>query len=395
MRVAFWATTFQADTQVMACHLAQQPDVDVLVAMVDPERYSREPVNRLLPLAARVIDRDLRSAEREIKSFAPDVLIVDNHLPKARLVERLYVLWHGFGWRTDDLARMRKELSLLVGDVTRPNPNFRWHAVGDWDRDYRIHHSQLAPENVLVLGAPYSDLLLPRGALSSQLSRTDHSHHYTIPIDRSPTVMIGLTWHHGGAFGHWGDEATLLATLCERIGAMNANVLLRMHDRHRYEASYLKLVDRVAARHPHVQVKFKSDSPDSLIDLLISDVAVSNYSSLLNHFYYTGRASVHIDPTPNDGRTAYYRELKWGSVRKREITDKTEQWKLAPDEIGGLRATSFDEMCAMIEQGLREPRCCEDKARAFIDRYIAGADGRSCERTNQALRAWLAPPNAP
>lgn len=388
MRVAFWATTFQADNQVMACHLAGLPGVEVLVAMSAPGRYAAEPVNRLLPLGARVIDRDARGAEREVKSFAPDVLIVDNHLPKDRLAERLYVLWHGFGWRIDDLSRMRKEVAALVGDVTQSNPNFRWHAVGDWDRDYRIHHSQLAPDNVIALGSPYSDLLLPQSDLSSQLSRSDLAPHYTIPVDRRPTVMIGLTWHHGGAFGHWGDEATLLATLCERIGAMNANVLVRMHDRHRYEARYLKLVDRVAAQHAHVQVKFKSDNPDSLIDLLVSDVVVSNYSSLLNHFYYTGRPSVHIDPTPNDGRTAYYRELKWGFVRKREITDNAEQWKLAPDEIGGLRAQSFDELCTMIEQGLREPTCCDAQARAFTDRYITSADGSSRERAAQGLLQW-------
>lgn len=388
MRVAFWSTTFQADNQVLACHLAAQPGVDVLVAMTAPDRYETEPVNRLLPLAARVIDRDARGAEREVKSFAPDVLVVDNHLPKQRLADRLYVLWHGFGWRIDDLSRMRKELATLVGDVTRPSPNFRWHAVGDWDREYRIQHSQLAQENVLALGAPYSDLLLPDSELSSRLSRADLAQHYTIPIDRRPTVLIGLTWHHGGAFGHWGDEASLLATLCERIGAMNANVLLRMHDRHRYESAYLKLVDRVASQHAHVQVKFKSDSPDSLIDLLVSDVAVSNYSSLLNHFYYTGRPSVHIDPTPNDGRTAHYRELKWGFVRKREITDENEQWKLAPDEIGGLRARSFDELCAMIEQGLREPDCCKDKSRAFVERYITGADGSSRARAAEALLRW-------
>ncbi len=357
--------------------------------MSAPERYAAEPINRYLPLSATVIDRDARDALRRVKDFAPDVLIVDNHLPSELLAPRLYVLWHGFGWRFDDLSRMRAELAGLVGDVTVPNPRFRWHAAGDWDRNYRIEHSEIAADNVVALGSPYSDLLLPSSPIAAQLDRAALAPHYTIDVAHRKTVLIGLTWHHGGAFGQWGDEASLLATLCERIGAMNANVLIRMHDRHRYENAYLKVVDRVTRELPHVQVKFKNESPDSLLDLWLSDVAVSNYSSLLNHCYYGGRPSVHIDPTPTTGKQAHYRELKWGFVRKRAMKDAGEQWKLPPTEIGGLRAQSFEQLLSMIERGLNEPGCCSAIAKAFTDRYIAAADGTSCERTHQGLRAWL------
>ncbi|MEM6295422.1 MAG: hypothetical protein AAGA54_29380 [Myxococcota bacterium] len=388
LKICFWCTSFQADNQALAAHLAQSPGFEVLVAMDDPARYSAEPVERLLPMRGRWLDRRDADTPKAIEAWAPDVLVVDNHLPKQRLAPRVFVLWHGFGWRYDDLSVMRKQLRKLVGDVTRPNRRFRWQAFGEWDQRYRVSHSRLDPENVVALGSAYSDVLLPGSDVQRRFSRAEVQAHYCIDLSR-PTVLVGLSWHHGGALGHWGDDEALHEQLVAHVGASGANVLLRLHDRHRYEPAYVAVMEGLAARHAHVALKFKSESPDSLVDLLVSDVMISNYSSFLNAFYYTQRPSIHIDPVSGISGQHVTRTMKRGKLRVRSVRDPLSTWKLSPDEIGGLRATSFEELLAAIDLSLADPTCCQERSARFVARYITNPDGHTRERIGRALAAWV------
>ena len=389
MKVCFWSTTFQSDVQCLAHYLTQQPGVEVLVAMNAPERYDREAIARVLPFHGRVIDRKAATARGEIERFGADVVIIDNHLPSFRIAKRMLVLWHGFGWRVDDLAQMRRDLRKHVGDVTKPNANFRWQAFGDWDRRYRIEHSQLAPDNVLALGSAFSDWLLPNSALRGSFDRDAVQADYTIDLSR-PTLLLALTWHHGGSLGHWGDESDLLDRLLRHIEARGANTLLRMHDRYRYEPTYLATLERLVNGRASVQLKYKSSSPDSLVDQLVSAAMISNYSSILNGFYHTRRPTLHIDPADTTGKAQYYRRWKSGRVQSVRVKDPQRIWKLDPGEHGGLRAQSFDELLSAVDLALSDPGCCEQRALDFCRRYISAADGRTCERITRMLHAWLA-----
>jgi hypothetical protein len=385
LRVCVWTSGLQADTQALVHYLGGQHDIAVTVAMDQPARYAAEPVNQILPIKARFVDRGEPGLARALKREGFDLLIVDNHLPHEAIAPRLFVLWHGFGWRLDDLSTMRKELALLVGDVTRPNPRFRWQAFGEWDRDYRIRHSRLAAENVVALGSAYSDLLRPERALAREAR--------VLPGQGSPLILLGLTWHHGAALAQWGDDASVLARLFDHAASRRAHVLVRMHDRHRFEAGYLAAIDRAAAGRPYVRITFKSDHPDSLVDLLQSDVLVSNYSSLLNAFYYTRRPTVHLDPHAPGATEYVYTRWKRGKLRQERAASSEEIWKLNPGEIGGLRVQSLDEALAAIDQALDDPGCCDSLARRFTDRYITGVDGHTCERITAFLRGWVASPS--
>lgn len=388
MKICFWATSFQADNQALASHLSRQPGVDVLVALDSPDAYRREAVWELLPINARLIDRQGRDALREVEAFAPDCLIVDNHLPKQRVAQRLYVLWHGYGWRVDDLGTMKRELHKLVGNVERPNPSFRWHAFGPWDRSYRTEHSGFAEENVVSLGSAYSDLLMPDSPDRVQLNRDRVQRHYRIDLSR-PTVLLGMTWHHGGSLSHWGDDEALHDQLAAAVGEAGANLLIRMHDRHRYGGAEIARMESLAARYPHVQLKFKNAAPDSLVDVLVSSVMISNYSSFLNAFYYTGRPSIHIDPIARGGSPNYRRDLRWGRIWTRKVSDPLATWKLRPDDVGGIIAHDFSELLAALRRCLSQPDCCSELSRDFTRRHIAQADGQTCARISSYLRNWL------
>jgi hypothetical protein len=390
MKICFWATSFQADNQALACYLSREPGIEVVVALDDPERYRREPVWDVLPFEGRLLDRRESSTLGAIEAAEPDCLIVDNHLPKRRLAPHLYVLWHGYGWRVDDLSTMKRELARLVGPVDAANPHFRWHAFGPIDRAYRIEHSGLAEENVIAGGSPYSDLLLPDGPHRVQLDPARVQAHYSIDL-RRPTLLLGMTWHHGGALGHWGNDQELHERLAIHLERRGVNLLIRMHDRHRYEAADVARMEELAARHQNVQLKFKSSSPDSLIDVLVSSLMISNYSSFLNAFYHTGKPSIHIDPVPRGGGPSYRRELRWGRLRVKKVADPQSSWKLPPSDVGGLVAHDFPELLASIDRALREPRCCEALSADFNRRHVTGSDGQTSQRIASDLRRWLAP----
>jgi hypothetical protein len=387
MRVCFWSTTFQSDNHAAAVLMAEQGHA-VTVVMPAPADFLKQPINRLAPLHARILDRNDASTMSRLRDESFDVMIVDNHLPSVCLAKRLFVLWHGFGWRIDDLSTMRAELRKLIGDVTRENPRFRWQAFGDWDREYRIAHTELDSENVVALGAPGSDWLRPGSPLRQRFHRAAMQDAYTIDLNKK-VVLVALTWHHGGSLAHWGDEEQLLTRFVEHVESLGASVLLRMHDRQRYSKDYVALVTRVAERKSgSLMLKWKNESPDNTIDLLISDVCVSNYSSLLNAFYYTERPTIHVEPhDANADRHTTYR-LFCGVPIPVQVKNRQEIWKLSPDEHGGLRAQSFDQLLSQLGVALADPACCRERAQAFTSRYLTRVDGESAARTLTYLEQW-------
>jgi hypothetical protein len=387
MRLCVYATTFQADIQAFTVFAAAQPGVEALLVVDSAATARAQPVNALLPLppALAVVERGDPRLRSIVEGFRADALVVDNHLPSIRVAPRLLVLWHGYGWRLDDLGQMRKEIKRRWGDATRANPSVLWAAFGEVDLGYRTTRSRLHPDNVAALGSPYSDLLLPASAFQRAFSRGAVAGRYAVDVAGRKNVLLALTWHHGSALGQFGDDAELFGRLFAELDARGANVIMRMHDRHRSEPELIARLERIAAGHANVQLGFKDERPDTLVDLSISDVMVSNYSSILNHFYFLGRPTVHVDPADAAGRYADFR-LRGGRLRKRAFATAAEIWKIPPEEIGGLRARSFDELLAAVRRGLDEPACCAAASAAFVARHYAGADGGSCARVLDAVR---------
>ena len=239
MKICFWSTSFQADNQALACYLANRPEFDVIAAVDHPDAYRDDAVWRILPFNGQLLDRQSRKTRREISKFGADVVIVDNHLPSFSIAPRVLVLWHGFGWRMDDISGMRSKLKKLVGSVTVPNPNFIWQAFGEWDRDFTIEHRKIASDNVMALGSAYSDMLISQSLFRRSFDPSTVVQNYKINVCDQKTVLLGMTWHHGNLLGHWGDEEVLLDRIFSHIHDRGANVIFRLHDRDRYTLKYL------------------------------------------------------------------------------------------------------------------------------------------------------------
>ena len=388
MKVCFWATTFQADIQAMACYLSAQDDMEVLVALKDPEQYRTQPIEKFLPFKGEIIQRDTLAAWWRLVRFNPDILVVDNHLPKYR-PKRMYVLWHGYGWRMDHPERMRVNMSRRVGEITESNDRFRWQVVGPFDRDFTAGHRAIHEDNIVTLGSPYSDLLRPESPLAQKIKPELVADAYPgIDVVNRPNVLIAMTWHHGGLLGHWGEEWELLDKLLAHIEKLGANVILRGHDRKRYDADYLAAIEKFCGERKGVLLKFKSDSPDSLVDIMISNLIVTNYSSFANLFYYTRRPTVHIVP-PEAGKGLVMREWSRKGLSTVAVDKQEVFWKHPPEDVGGLRAFNFEELLQQVERAIKEPNCCVDIANDFIARHIEKVDGNACERTAQMFRQWV------
>jgi hypothetical protein len=147
----------------------------------------------------------------------------------------------------------------------------------------------------------------------------------------------------------------------------------------------LEALHGLARRFPHLELRHKDEHPDNLSDLVVADAMVSNLSSFITFFYYFGRPTVHICPSPN--KEVRFARM-WSGLLTSRTADSEEAWMNEPTDNGGLTACSEDEVLTSVDRALTEPHCCEDRAAAWLREHVAGVDGRTCERFAGALRQF-------
>ncbi|MEM9998401.1 MAG: CDP-glycerol glycerophosphotransferase family protein [Bacteroidota bacterium] len=389
MNVLIWATTFGADLWSLARHLDARDDVTLKVVLDDPQGFQREGVARVFPLEAELIQRKQRhNLLGKIPGFAPDITVMDKEVPLRAPSPAGLMLWHGFGWKGPDdvqsFAWMHRAIKTAFGDPQQPNPRFRWQCFGPWDLEFRSTVSGLHPENCQLIGAvSHDDLRTP-------LDRTRAQPFYPFDVVDTPTVLIAPTWHYGEVFAHWGRDDDLFERLLVHLRQRGANVILRLHDAFRFESAYVAFLRDLAVRHPHVVLKFKNEHPDNYLDLQVADVLVTNYSSIANLFYATGRPTVHVYPVRSADEVFQWRQRTIFGVRTKEVESAHYVWKQSPEEHGGLLARDFEALLASLDRALDDPMCCASQARAFLDKHMLGADGRNGERAWRVMQDVVA-----
>ena len=385
MNILVWATTFGADLWSFTRYLTEQPGTRVKVLMNDPAVFRRQGVAHLFPLDAEIIRYRNYHQLIGTPSFRPDVTVMDNRVPLRAPSPAGLMLWHGFGWRgpnaaDTDFAWIHRAIRQAWGSARVPNPRFRWQTFGPWDFLHRTEVSGFAPENCVEIGAvSHDDLRVP-------LDRALAQPFYPFDVVQNKTVVLAPTWHYGEVFSHWGTDADLFERLLAHLGRRGTNVVLRLHDSFRFDRLYRAFLHDLARRYPHVLLKFKDHHPDNYLDLQIADVLVSNFSSILNLYYATLRPSVHVYPVRHADEAFMDRQYTVFGVRQKEVESARFMWKLPPEDNGGLLARDFDALLEAVDRGLDEPDCCRERAQAFLDRHMLGADGRAAERAWGALR---------
>lgn len=390
MNVLVWATTFGADLWSFTRYLDRRDDCRVKVVLDDPATFLREGTAQLFPLRRTdLVKRRPWNRIVGVPGFRPDVTVMDNRLPLRAPSPAGLMLWHGFGWRgpnaaDTDFAWIHRAIRQTFGDARVPNPRFRWQCFGPWDFEHRTNVSGFHPANCRLIGAVSHD------DLRQKLDRSLAQPFYPFDVERRKTVLIAPTWHYGEVFAHWGTDADLFDRLLAHLHRRGVNVILRLHDSFRFARPYRRFLHDLTRRYPNVLLKFKNHHPDNFLDLQVADVLVTNFSSIANLFYATLRPTVHVYPVASADEAFMDRRYTVFGVRERTVESARFVWKLPPEDNGGLLARGFDEMMAQIDRALDEPACCRDRAQAFLDRHMLGADGDNAGRAWSALREVVA-----
>jgi hypothetical protein len=267
------------------------------------------------------------------------------------------------------------------------------------DRDWRVHQWGLHEDSCENIGCCFSDLLLHPPYSTQELQP-----QYDVDILDKKVVLLSISWHYGRIVSENRDrnglfptrtgmerDMTLLGGILDTITEANASCILCLHDKKRYEPQYLKGIAEVASRYDDVMVKHKSDHPDNLSDLLVSDVMVSNLSSYITFFYHLGRPSIHILPAGSQTSEIQLAQIRGGRFGYRRVKGDEPLWMNDPTDNGGLTVRSLDETRNAILQGLEDPDCCKERSAEWISRHIHRPDGHTAERFHAAIQALARP----
>lgn len=385
IRVLFWNTTFQADNLTLARYLDNHPDFLIAVALQNKANLVNEPVHKLLPLKCEIYDRDDPAVFSKIKEFNPVITIVDNHFPPKKLSPYLFVLWHGFGWKGPndkiEFTQIHKSIKRLTGYSSfKPNPKFRWQCFGKTDLEHRNTVSGFARENLLNSGSAFSDDLV-----KPKFQRDDIIKFYPENFQNRKIALIACTWHYGRIFSHWGDDIEILEQISTFLEKRNYSIILRLHDRNRFEPSYLNSLQDFASKKDNILLKFKDSDRDNLLDISVSDIMISNFSSILNYYYATLKPSIHIYPVKSKDETFLWRVFKNGKVHNSKVSSANFVWKLSPEENGGILVKSLEEFKTAIIKADKFPYCCAKQSEEFIKRHMSPFDGNTCNRITKSL----------
>ena len=380
----------QGDIYALARYYEQRvaagEEIEVVIGVDDAVAYREEPINRLLPLGTELWERGGRRFEKRVRDFDPHFFFIDSHLPRKRIFRNLIHLWHGFGWKEHraevEFAGQHRKIRRLVGSVTEPNGAFIHQCYGEFELEHRVRYSRFARENCQVMGMLYADLLIDPPVTREQIRE-----FYPFENPDRKTVLLGFTWGFGRVFDHWDvDESEIMDRLFTRLAEREVNVIFRLHDRWRYDARYLRMLERCAARFGNIFLKYKDAERDNLFDCLLADVIVSNFSGLVVYACYTGSASLHLHPFgTNPDHRPLYRALLGRAWRDKRADYA---WKMPPEENGGLLAATEEELFERLDEAIDDPTCCQERAKSFVAKYMESTDGDCCARLDTYLRAW-------
>ena len=255
MRVLIWATHLQTDVLALALHLDRCPDVTLMVVSPDLAAYRAEPIAAARPFSAPLLDRTAPETLVQARAFAADIVVADNHVPPPGIAPRLFYMWHGLGWKARgrlDLKLFYRQVKRLTGiDPRRPNPAFAAQCYGPSDLAWRMQNWGLPRSSCAEIGMTFSDLLL-----DPPYAKEEIAPRYRIDVLRRKTVLLAITWHYGGIFSHAGSpgrvlrglageqqlnpgDLDFLAQMIATVRANDANLLICLHDRKRYDRAFV------------------------------------------------------------------------------------------------------------------------------------------------------------
>lgn len=384
IRVVIWATHLQTDILALAAHLDRCADVALLIVANDLEAFCAEPVAAALALSAPLLDRNHPATAAAVRRFSADVAVADNHVPPKGVAPRLFYMWHGLGWKARsklDLKVFYHQVKRLTGiDPRRPNPRFLAQCYGPTDRAWRIRDWKLPAESCPEVGMAFAAMLR-----DPPYAKDEIADRYAIDVRHRKTVLLSITWHSGGAFDGGKADLDLVWRLIATTAERGANLLVCLHDRHRYPAPLVASFEEVLAAADHAELRFKDEHPDNLGDLLVADVMVSNLSSFLAYHYVSGRPAIHLVPPWNGSVQRVAMVLSRFRIRRRVQADMA--WMIDPADTGGVRVADAPGAALAVAAALDDPAQGANASHDWLARHVPHLDSAAPERIAKCLVA--------
>jgi hypothetical protein len=401
MRVLIWATTLQADILSLVYYLSDCRDVQLMVVADQTAGFRNEPICRFRPINAVLYDRANPDIKSTVRKFAPDVVVADNHIPFFLGQVKFCTMWHGLGWKARgkaDIEMFYKQVERLTGQDPRCYcDNFRAQCYGEPDRRWRIEKWGLKADACRAIGMMYTDLLL-----NLPYDKATLQPYYDIDIVSKKVVLLSISWHYGRMQSqnltsrrlYFRDsrmtaDLNSLIEILETIREAGMNCLLCLHDKKRYESKYLSRLLSVTRPFDNLQIKFKSEHQDNLADLVAADIMISNLSSFITFFYFSGRPSIHLLPSTDHLDALRYAQYMNGKLSFRKLQTGEPIWMNDPNDNGGLTAHSVAEIKYCLNRAIADPRCCLDRSRRWIKRHVHRPDGQTAHRFYNMLLEFV------
>jgi len=191
---------------------------------------------------------------------------------------------------------------------------------------------------------------------------------------------------------HEKHDLDFARSLFQYIREQGADIILCLHNAHRYTSSFLKGIRDIADKVGGIEIREKDKHPDNLADLIASDVMVSNLSSFITYEYVLGAPTVHICPTTPGKRSIAMAVHRHGHLKARVAHYGESLWMTSPEDNGGITAFDIFQTEEAIMKGLKDPSCCTTSSHDWLTKHVDGIDGHTCERFANALREFAARP---
>lgn len=326
---------------------------------------------RFVYIDHRQYRRHRRSSPGILGSFRPDhmlwiagadIIMTDRGLGLLTILARLrpgietVQMWHGVGYKgfsRDELRSFRKYSVALVASEAVRN---EWHQGGDG----------LPLDRLMVTGFARTDeLLVPRAA------RSELEHQIGLSSDADARVLMAPTWKSDDTglsvvpFGMSAKE--FLGTVDDWATSRRIEVVFRMHLNTEALSQAGHEVGRVSLR--SIRLRSMHDYPRTEDLLIVSDVLVSDWSSVAADFLVLDRPIVFLDVPP---------PFRHGfSV-------------LGYGDRPGDRVASMEELFEALEIAVAKPpastdRHADERARVRAIAFGDTLDGRSAARSLDAI----------
>ena len=159
-----------------------------------------------------------------------------------------------------------------------------------------------------------------------------------------------------------------------------------------YAPSLVSGLEALVGVASHAELRFKSEHPDNLPDLLVADVMVSNLSSFLAYHYVSGRPAIHI--VPRRDKPVERVAMLLSRFRVRRTVKADEAWMIDPSDTGGVRVSCTEDTLHAVNAALDDPRPGAEAAAAWLARHIPRQDGNAAQRIKDLLLAMCATPTS-